>query len=226
MTVDKSVEDLVVGILGGTGPQGQALGYRLAGAGQQVLIGSRRADRGVDKAEELARAVGDGARVGGGDNASVAADCDLAIVAVPYEGHRDLLAGLAEPLAGKIVVDCVNPLGFDPKGPYPLQVPEGSAAQQAAEVLPGSTVIAAFHHVSSVLMSDPSVETIDLDVMVLGEDREAVGVVVKLAGRIPGMRGVYAGRLRLAHQVEALTGNLIAVNRRYKTQAGFRVTGV
>jgi NADPH-dependent F420 reductase len=85
-------------------------------------------------------------------------------------------------------------------------------------------VCAAFHHVSAPLLADPTVDRIDLDVLVLGEDREAVEQVQALAARIPGMRGVYGGRLRNAHQVEAFTANLIAINRRYKTHAGLRVT--
>ena len=148
------------------------------------------------------------------------------IVAVPWEGHRDLLASLAEVLSGKIVIDCVNPLGFDERGAYPLPVAEGSAAQQAAAVLPGSRVVGAFHHVSAVVLLDPDVAGIDLDVMVLGDDRAATDLVQALASRIPGARGVYAGRLRNCGQVEALTANLVSVNRRYKAHAGLRITDI
>ena len=108
-------------------------------------------------------------------------------------------------LAGKVVVDCVNPLGFDKQGAYALTVEEGSAAQQAAALLPDSTVIGAFHNVSAVKLEDPSVESVDTDVLVLGEVREATDLVQALAETIPGVRGVYGGRLRNAHQVEALT---------------------
>jgi NADPH-dependent F420 reductase len=146
------------------------------------------------------------------------------IVAVPWEGHKATLESLREQLSGKIVVDCVNPLGFDKQGAYALPVEEGSAAQQAASVLEGSRVVAAFHHVSAVILLDPAVERVDLDVLVLGDHREATDLVQALASRIPGMRGVYGGRLRNAGQVEALTANLISINRRYKAHAGFRVT--
>jgi 8-hydroxy-5-deazaflavin:NADPH oxidoreductase len=125
-----------------------------------------------------------------------------------------------------VVVDCVNPLGFDKQGPYPLDVPDGSAAQEAQRILPRSTVVAAFHHVSAVLLDDPSVTHIPGDVLVLGEDRDVVARVIDLVPAIPGARGVYAGRLRLAHTVESLTANLIAVNRRYKAHAGVTVTGL
>jgi NADPH-dependent F420 reductase len=134
------------------------------------------------------------------------------------------VASLREPLRGKVVIDCVNPLGFDKQGPHRLAVAEGSAAEQAAALLPGSRVCAAFHHVSASLLIDPGVDRVDLDVLILGDDREAVGIVQALAARIDGMRGVHAGRLRNAGQVEALTANLIAINRRYKVHAGIRVT--
>jgi NADPH-dependent F420 reductase len=146
--------------------------------------------------------------------------------AVPWDGHKQLLASLAGELAGKVVVDCVNPLGFDKQGAYALPVEEGSAAEQAAAVLPGSRVVGAFHHVSAVLLLDETVEQVETDVLVLGDDREATDLVQALVGLVPGMRGVYAGRLRNAHQVEALTANLISVNRRYKAHAGVRITDV
>jgi NADPH-dependent F420 reductase len=219
------VTTLVVGVLGGTGPQGKGLAYRLAVAGQQVLVGSRDAARAESAAAEL-NALGVGTEISGSGNATVAAKADIVIVAVPWDGHGALLESLRDQLTGKVVVDCVNPLGFDKQGAYALAVAEGSAAQQAAALLPDSRVTAAFHHISAVLLLDPKVPQIDTDVLVLGEDRADTDLVAALASRIPGMRGVYAGRLRNAHQVEALTANLISVNRRYKAHAGVRVTDV
>ena len=210
---------LTVGILGGTGPQGRGLARRLASAGHPTVLGSRSAARATETAEGIGV---DGVTGGSNDEAAAA---DLVIVTVPYAGHADLLTSLAGPLAGKIVVDCVNPLGFDAQGPYALAVDDGSAAQEAQRILPDSTVIAAFHHLSAVRLEDPAVQDFDEDVLVLGEDREAVGTVIDLvAAALPGGRGVFAGRLRNAHQVEALTANLIAVNRRYKTHAGLHIT--
>ncbi|GGS12493.1 NADPH-dependent F420 reductase [Actinokineospora fastidiosa] len=216
---------LTVGVLGGTGPQGRGLALRWAKAGLRVLIGSRSAERAVDAAGELNAAAGVDT-VAGRDNAACAAEADIVLIAVPWDGHGDLLTSLREQLAGKIVIDCVNPLGFDKQGPFALPVEEGSAAQQAAALLPESRVTAAFHHVSAVLLADLAIAEIDTDVLVLGDDREATDVVRALADAIPGMRGIYGGRLRNAHQVEALTANLIAVNRRYKAHAGLRVTDV
>ncbi len=208
-----------IGILGGTGPQGRGLTRRFAAAGHEIVIGSRSAER----AHEVAADYADLGAVSGGSNAD-AADADLVVVTVPYDGHAALLTELAERLTGKIVVDCVNPLGFDKQGPYALPVEAGSAAQEAQQILPGSTVVAAFHHVSAVHLDDPSVERIEGDVLVLGEDRDAVQTVCDLATAIPGARGIYAGRLRLAGPVEAFTANLIAINRRYKAHAGLQVT--
>jgi 8-hydroxy-5-deazaflavin:NADPH oxidoreductase len=214
-----------IGILGGTGPQGRGLARRFAAAGHDVLIGSRTAERGQLMAAEDAQA-DDTSRIAGGSNSDVAAAAELVIVAVPYAGHAALLSALATELVGKIVVDCVNPLGFDHHGPFPLRVAAGSAAEEAQQLLPDSTVIAAFHHVSAVLLDDPMVDHFADDVLVLGEDREAVAMVCELAAAIPGARGIYAGRLRNAGQVEAFTANLIAINRRYKTHAGLAITGV
>jgi NADPH-dependent F420 reductase len=214
-----------VGILGGTGDQGRGLARRFAAAGNPVIIGSRSAERAEAAAAGLA-AAGEELPVRGMANEDAARAADVVIVAVPWEGHGALVASLAGALAGKIVVDCVNPLGFDGRGAYPLPVPEGSAAEQAAALLPGSVVVGAFHHVSSVLLLDPQVAEVDLDVLVLGDDRQATGLVQALAARIPGVRGVYAGRLRNCGQIEALTANLISVNRRYKAHAGIRITDI
>jgi 8-hydroxy-5-deazaflavin:NADPH oxidoreductase len=221
-TESPDVSGLRIGILGGTGDQGKGLARRFALAGHPVVIGSRSAER----AQQAAESLGEGLDASGAENAAVARETDVVIVAVPWDGHKALLESLRDELAGKIVIDCVNPLGFDKQGAYALPVEEGSAAQQAAAVLPGSTVVAAFHHVSAVVLLDPEVDRVDLDVLVLGEDRTATDTVRALASRIAGVRGVYGGRLRNAHQVEALTANLISVNRRYKTHAGVRVTGL
>ena len=224
MSLPESLTDTTVAVLGGTGPQGRGLARRFAAAGLPVVIGSRSAERAGETARTLAEATG--GDVTGADNARAAAAGDIVVVAVPWEGHGDLLRDLAPALAGKVVVDCVNPLGFDKSGAYALPVEEGSAAQQAEALLPDSTVVGAFHNVSAVKLEDPEVTEVDTDVLVLGDVREATDLVRDLAGTIPGVRGVYAGRLRNAHQVEALTANLISVNRRYKAHAGIRVTDI
>lgn len=214
------VSTLTVGVLGGTGEQGRGLAYRWAQAGQRVIIGSRDEQRAQAVAADL------GATVEGATNVVCAARADVVVAAVPWAGHEALLTELRTALVGKIIVDCVNPLGFDKQGAFALAVEQGSAAQQAAELLPDSTVVAAFHHISAVLLLDDSVPTLDTDVLVLGDKREATDTVQALANRIPGLRGIYGGRLRNAAQVEAFTANLISINRRYKAHGGVRITDV
>jgi NADPH-dependent F420 reductase len=219
---------LVIGILGGTGEQGRGLARRLSMAGNRVIIGSRDAGRAATVAAELGTGtpLAGGPQLTGALNHQAAERADVAIAAMPWDGHRALLASLAAPLAGKVLVDCVNPMGFDSNGAYPIKVAEGSAAEQAAAVLPDSTVVGAFHHVSAYLLLDPTVARIEQDVLVLGDDRAATDLVAALADRIPGMRGVYGGRLRNCGQVEALTANLIAINRRYKAHSAIRITDI
>ena len=218
------LKDLTFAVLGGTGPQGRGLARRFAQAGLTVVIGSRTEEKGAAAGAQLAEATG--GSITGTDNLAAAEAGDVVLVVVPWEGHGELIAGLAPALAGKIVVDCVNPLGFDKRGSFALKVEEGSATEQAAALLPDSTVVGAFHHLSAVVLEDPEVSTVESDVFVLGDDRAATDLVQALADTIPGVRGVYAGRIRNAHQVEALTANLISVNRRYKAHAGVRVTDI
>ena len=204
-----------IAVLGGTGPQGKGLAARWARSGLDVVLGSRDPHRAQAAADEIG--------VRGAGNLEAATQGDLVVVAVPYAGHADTIAEVASAVAGKILIDCVNPLGFDKQGAFPIAVPEGSAAQQAAACAPEARVVAAFHHVSAVLLADLD-HDLDIDIMVLGDDRDATDEVIALADRVPGMRGVYAGRLRNAAQVESLTANLISINRRYKVHAGVRIT--
>jgi 8-hydroxy-5-deazaflavin:NADPH oxidoreductase len=219
------LHDLTIGVLGGTGALGKGLARRWCAAGLRVVVGSRVAGRAEAAAAEIGESAG-GGEVSGAENLDCARAADVVVVAVPWDGHGDLLKSVADATAGKVVVDVVNPLGFDEQGPFRLDVAERSAAEQARTLLPQARVTAAFHHVSAVLLNDPAVPEIDMDVLVLGDDRDDTDLVRALADAIPGMRGVYAGRLRNAGQVEALTANLIAINRRYKTHAGISVTGV
>jgi NADPH-dependent F420 reductase len=222
--LDGALDGLTVSVLGGTGPQGRGLARCFASAGIPVVIGSRSAARAKEMASILAGATG--GKVSGATNEEAARAGHIVIVAVPWEGHGALLKELQTALAGKIVVDCVNPLGFDELGAVALHVEEGSAAQQAAAILPDARVVSAFNHVSAVQLNDPEAGSVATDVLVLGEDREATDLVQSLAGAVPGMRGVYGGHLRNAHQVEALTANLISINRRYKAHSGLRITDI
>ena len=223
------LEGVTVGVLGGTGAQGRGLALRWAAAGVPVVLGSRDAGRAELAAKELvellASAGTPGARVSGADNAATAAQADVVLAAIPWDGHAELLTSLATELEGKVLVDCVNPIGFGKTGPFPLDVAEGSAAQQAQAVLAGSRVIGAFHNVSAVVLADLSQSSVDTDVLVMGEERADTDLVIALADVIPGVRGLFGGRLANCGQVEKLTANLIAINRRHKTHAGIRITG-
>jgi NADPH-dependent F420 reductase len=212
-----------VAILGGTGPEGRGLALRFARAGVPVIIGSRDAARASEIAGALAP--GAGLPLSGAANADAAHQGDIVLVAVPWEGHERTVRDLVDILVGKLVVDIVNPLEFDERGPVTIRVEEGSAAEQAALLLPRSTVVGGFHHVSAKHLLDET-HPVDTDVMVCGDDRPAKDRVMALAERIPGVRGVDAGPLRMAHILEDWTTALLAVNRGYRTNAGVRLTDV
>jgi 8-hydroxy-5-deazaflavin:NADPH oxidoreductase len=209
-----------VGILGGTGAQGRGLALRLARAGYDVILGSRDQERAHQAAEGL------GERVSGATLRDAAAGSSIVIVAVPWDAHAQTLTDLRDVLEGRIVVDCVNPLAFIDRAPVALTVAEGSACQQAAALLPGSRVVGAFHHVAAPLLLDETVTELNTDVMVVGDDIPACDEVVQMIDSIPGLRGVRCGTLADAGQVEALTVNLIRINRRLKVHAGIRITGL
>jgi NADPH-dependent F420 reductase len=213
-----------IAVLGGTGPQGRGLARRFAIAGLDVVVGSRDAARAADVAAELSAETG--REVAGYGNAGAAAAGQVVLLAVPWEGHAGLVKELSGVLVGKVVVDCVNPLSFGKHGCSPILVEEGSAVEQAQLLLPDSIVVGAFNTISAVLLNDPDRETVDTDVLVVGDVREATDLVQDLAATIPGVRGIYAGKQFNAHQIEALTANLISVNRRYKAHSGLRVTDV
>jgi 8-hydroxy-5-deazaflavin:NADPH oxidoreductase len=214
-----------IAVIGGTGPQGRGLAYRWAKHGHRVVIGSRSAERAVATAEEILGRV-PGADASGAANADAAASADVVVLAVPYDGHDDLVTALADRLAGKIVISCVNPLGFDKQGPYGLDVPGGSAAEATAALVPAARVVGAFHHVSAVSLWGKAEFLDHEDVLVCGDDADAKAVVIELARPITSRDGVDAGRLRMARQLEPLTAVLISVNKRYKTRSGIAVSGV
>lgn len=215
-----------IAVIGGTGPQGTGLGYRFALAGHSVLLGSRSHDRAAAAATELALRLPEEADLLAAENVKAAEAAEIAVLAVPFDGHDELVAGLRDQLEGKIVVSCVNPLGFDKFGPFGLEIEGGSAAERAAALLPGSHVVGAFHHLSAVGLLNHEGFLEEEDVLVCGDDPEARQVVMDLAASIVGRPGIDAGRLRLARQLEPLTAVLISINKRYKVHAGVAVTGL
>jgi len=214
-----------IAVIGGTGPQGRGLAYRWARHGHTVTVGSRSRDRAEATAAEIAERVPDGAvSVGTNDEAVRAAD--VVLLAVPYDGHDNLVKSLAPALAGKIVISCVNPIGFDAQGPHGLEVPSGSAAETTAALAPEARVVGAFHHVSAVSLWKTDDPLTHEDVLVCGDDADAKAVAIELARPVTGRDGVDAGRLRMARQLEPLTAVLISINKRYKVRSGIAVSGL
>ncbi len=214
-----------IAIIGGTGPQGKGLGYRFAKGGHDVILGSRSEDRAIEAAGELDERPVAGS-VHGAGNAKAAEAADLVLLAIPFDGHDELVAELAPQLAGKVVISCVNPLGFDKRGPYGLDLGPTSAAENAQKLVPDAHVVGAFHHLSAVTLIGEAEVLDHEDVLVCGDDAEAKAAVVELAATVTGKPGVDAGALRLARQLEPLTAVLISVNKRYKVRSGIAVVGL
>ncbi len=216
-----------VAIIGGTGPEGRGLAGRFALAGRRVILGSRDAARGAEAAAAVAAALAGragAAAVAGASNAEAAAAAPIAVVTVPFEGHRATLEALAGTLAGRIVIDAVVPVRFE-RGPRPVAVPEGSAAEQAAALLPRSRVAAAFHNLAAGALLDLDAP-LRADVFVTGGDVEAKRAAAELAGTIEGVRAVDAGPLRYSRFVEGLTVLLIGVNMRHRATTSVRLEGL
>ncbi|RHW23903.1 NADPH-dependent F420 reductase [Nocardioides immobilis] len=215
----------VIAVIGGTGPQGKGLAYRFARGGHEIVLGSRDQERAVTAAAELGERV-PSATVRGARNDQAAEAADLVLLAVPYDGHDALVAELAPHLAGKVVISCVNPIGFDKRGPYGLDLGPTSAAEDAQRLLPESRVIGAFHHLSAVSLNG-SADLLDHeDVLVCGDDPDAKAAAIELAATVTGRPGIDAGALRMARQLEPLTAVLISINKRYKVRSGILVAGL
>ena len=217
-----------IAIVGGTGPEGRGLATRFALAGHRVVIGSRDAERAASIAAELASTLREGGRgelaLSGAANADAVRDAGIVVITVPYEGHRATLEGLAGELAGKVVVDAVVPVRFE-RGPRPVDVPEGSATEQAAALLRDSRVVGAFHNLAAEPLLNPA-HRVDADVLVTAADAEAKQLVSALAEDIEGVRAVDAGPLRFSRFVEGMTVLLIGINGRYKTHSHVRIAGL
>jgi len=217
-----------IAILGGTGPAGMGLALRWARAGEAVVIGSRSAERAQEAAAKIRERAGAGANIKGDTNAVACAASDLVVMTVPFEGQAAFLKELkASFQPNAILVDATVPLAASVGGraTRTLGVWQGSAAQQAAELVPkGVRVVAAFHNASAELMNGD--EPVECDVLVCSDDPEATKVVVELAAKIPGIRGIDAGRLENARIIEEITALLIGLNIRHKGHSGIRITGL
>lgn len=215
-------------IIGGTGALGAGLARRWAKAGVPVVIGSRDAGRAGEAAAKVREAV-PGADVTGLQNEEAATKGEIVFLTVPFRAQSENLNNLREALRrGQLLVDCTVPLAaaVSGKATRSLGVWQGSAAQQAQEMVPeGVTVIAAMHTLAAPSLANLDAE-LGEDVLVCGDKKADKARVARLIELIPGLRAVNAGALEMARIVEQLTPMLISVNTRYKTHAGIRLTGL
>ena len=218
----------MLGFIGGTGPEGKGLALRLAMAGESVFIGSRSETNGAEAAElvnSMSKSISSDGHAQGGTNYSCAQACDIAFVCVPYPGHKETLSELEHLLRGKIVIDVVAPLKFKKGQVSSIDVPEGSAAEQAKTTLPTSRVVGAFHNVSAQDLLKPD-KSIDSDVIVCSDDNEAKLITISLAEKIISIRGIDGGKLENSKYVEDFTALLLNINKIYKGHSSIKLTGI
>jgi len=217
-----------IAILGGTGPAGMGLALRWARAGETVLIGSRDQQRAKDAAEKIREKIGSRASVSGVENSAACAASDILVLTVPFEGQATLLKQLKPAIrTGSILIDATVALaaGVGGRASRTLGVWQGSAAQQAAELVPkGVSVASAFHNLSAELLNGD--EALDCDVIVCSDDASAAQVAFALAAKIPGVRAIDGGKLENSRTLEQITALLIGLNIRHKGHAGIRITGL
>jgi NADPH-dependent F420 reductase len=218
-----------IAILGGTGAEGSALAYRLAKAGEDIVIGSRDAARAQGTAKQLRERIGGNVRIEGMDNASAAGACDVAVLTIPFSGAAALLKQLKSVWKpGTIVIDTTVPLAATVGGAATrvLGVWQGSAAEQTKELLPaGVSLAAALQNLGAELLAGDA--PVECDVLVCSDDERTKQVASELVSKIPGARALNGGKLENARIVESLTALLIGLNLRYKVHgAGIRFTGL
>jgi len=217
-----------IAIIGGTGPAGMGLALRWARAGETVIIGSREADRARRAASAVQQRIGPHAKVSGMENSAACAAADILMLTVPFEGQASILKKLKSAMTdGSILIDATVPLAASVGGraSRTLGVWQGSAAQQAAELVPDEvSVVAAFHSLSADLMGGDA--AIDCDVIVCSDDADAAQLTRELAAKIPGVRAIDGGKLENARIVEQVTALLIGLNFRHKALSGIRITGL
>jgi 8-hydroxy-5-deazaflavin:NADPH oxidoreductase len=226
---------LTIAIVGGTGPEGSGLALRWAQAGETVIIGSRDAKRASEKATEIVDQIARGglgalarANVSGAENSEACRAAEIVVLTIPFQSHAEMLKQLKPVLrSGQILVDTTVPLAASIGGrpTRTLGVWQGSAAEQAAELVPeGVLVVAAFHNLAADLLHHDG--PVDCDVIVCGDDKDASKRVRDLARKISGARAIDGGKLENARIVEQITALLIGLNIRHKGHSGIRITGL
>lgn len=214
-----------IGVIGATGPAGQAVAVQFAGIGERVVVGSRAEERAAETVAALAQRWPQRTlELVPGTNAD-AAEADVVVLATPWEGVPATVAELAGALDGKLVISMVCALTRWGRQMVPITVPTGSVTAHIALAVPGARVTGAFHHLPAEQWADLDT-TLDSDVLVCADRRPDAREVVALIDRLPGLRGVDAGGLGSALAIESLTPLLIGVNIRYKVHAGIKLTGL
>jgi NADPH-dependent F420 reductase len=217
-----------VAVIGASGALGFGLALRLAQVGWPIVIGSREASRAHEAGERARAAVPEGT-FSGEDNAGAAAAAGTVILSVPFRNQSETLTNLKDVLRpGQLLIDATVPLAaaVGGKATRMLGVWQGSAAQQALEMVPeGVRVVSALHTVSAASLSDLE-HPLEQDVLLCGDSRADKAEAAALIESIAGLRCVDCGKLEMARTTEALTALLIAVNSRYKVHAGIRLTSL
>jgi len=214
-----------IGIIGGTGPAGTGLAARLASVGYETVLGSRSAERAAEIRDELVSRFPEiGDLLGCGDNAA-AAECDLIVLATPWDSAGGMAHDLAPALAGKVVISMANAL-IRAGGEFePLIPPRGSVSAHVQAAAPESHVVAAFQHLPAKELGNIG-EPIDSDVLICGDNRDAVKQVSAIIDKFPGCRPLDAGELSNAMAIEAFTAVMLQLNVRYKTRVALKMTGI
>ncbi|MGH9728273.1 MAG: NADPH-dependent F420 reductase [Candidatus Acidiferrales bacterium] len=218
-----------IAIVGGTGAEGLGLALRWARAGEVVIIGSRDVQKARDAAAQIAVQIGPAGQVSGAENAEAVTKARVVVLTVPFSGHAALLKKLRGSFqSGTILIDTTVPLAASVGGlaTRTLGVWQGSAAQQAAEIVPeGVSVAAAFQNVSAGLLNGEG--SVDSDVVVCTDDENARKITAELVEKISGLRAINGGRLENARIVEQMTALILSINGKYKVhRTGLRFTGL
>lgn len=214
-----------IGIFGGTGPAGTALGARLASVGYEVVLGSRSKYRAMEARDRLIEKWPKlDLPIESGDNAAAAA-CDVVVIATPWDSAATTAQEQAELLNGKIVISMANALVRVGHEFQPLVPPRGSVAAHVQVAVPGCRVVAAFHHLPAKELGHLG-SPIDSDVLICSDDSGAIEEVAEIVRRIPGCRPLDAGELSNATAIEAFTAVLLQLNIRYKTRVAPKLTGI
>ena len=221
------INELKVGLIGGTGEEGRGLALRWAMAGAQVMIGSRTLERAKEAADELNPHLPDHP-VGYGENREVVAQSEFVLLTVPFAHAAATLDGLKSDFrAGAILIDITVPVSFEQGRVRYTELPEGSASEHLVKHLPETVpLVAAFKTEPAHVLVDPAA-TLDCDALIASDSKEAKARVLEAVKFIDGLRPVDAGFLYSARTLERMTVLAIGINRRYKIKtACYRVMGL